>query len=221
MSVSRHCTGRLKLAHGVTKLLVKADAHPEVKISITRCSPLNLAAEEGHSHVMRVLVEAGADPNNRDVDGTTPLYRAAWRGQLAATKVLLHAKADPLFACSKPSGNICVPLEVAAQNRHLEVTSQLFQEHGIECCGGTSGAREQHVEITLTSAGVVDTDSKALIADTKSCREASVRLLLQQHQGITNGDDAYVNTRDRLGGTPFFMPFALPAPRRPELSGCS
>lgn len=84
---------------------------------------------------MRVLIEAGVDPNGRVLDGSTPLYRAARHGHADATKGLLRAKADPLLTYL----NGYVPLDVAAQYGHLEVAHELIREHGIEGCGGSSG----------------------------------------------------------------------------------
>lgn len=64
----------------MTKLLVKAAADLEATISNIGGTPLHLAAEGGRPEIMGVLIEAGANPNNRLLDGATPLYRAAQDG---------------------------------------------------------------------------------------------------------------------------------------------
>ena len=48
-----------------------------------------------------------------------------------AVKVLIRAKADPLLTTSQ-SGKTFVPLDVAAQDGHIEVVRELVQKHGIE-----------------------------------------------------------------------------------------
>ena len=54
---------------------------------------LMLAAERGHTAVMRSLLEAGADANAARPDGVTPLMHAAAGGHAAAVQLLLEASA--------------------------------------------------------------------------------------------------------------------------------
>ena len=194
------------------KALAKAGADLEAKISTAGFTPLDAAAHIGRSDTMRVLIEAGADPNHRMLDGTTSLYRAARRGQVGTVKVLLRAKANPLLMYSYPSGATFVPLDVAAQNGHSEVVHELIEELGIEGCGGASGgvdalqgaAESQQVEVMemLTSAGVVDT-GVALQAAARWGRESSVKFLLQQQEWRASGEGAgYLQTCNPSGRTP-------------------
>ena len=44
-----------------------------------------------------MLIEAGANPNSRAGDSSTPLCIVALNGHADAIKVLLQAKADPLL----------------------------------------------------------------------------------------------------------------------------
>lgn len=55
-----------------------------------------LAAEGGHAEVMAALIEAGANPESLDSNGTTPLHDAAYGGHVDTVKVLLRARAKPL-----------------------------------------------------------------------------------------------------------------------------
>ena len=48
-----------------------------------------------HSEVVRLLLEAGANPDLRQSGGWTPLHAAAMNGDLASVELLLAAGADP------------------------------------------------------------------------------------------------------------------------------
>ncbi|EXK24272.1 hypothetical protein FOMG_18991 [Fusarium oxysporum f. sp. melonis 26406] len=60
-------------------------------------TPLWWAATEGHEEVIRMLIAAGANPDQGELQcGFRPLHQAAIRNHYAAVKVLLEAGADPL-----------------------------------------------------------------------------------------------------------------------------
>jgi ankyrin repeat protein len=56
---------------------------------------LHSAVSRLQSDVVRILLEAGANPNVRQSAGWTPLHAAAMNGDLANVELLLHAGADP------------------------------------------------------------------------------------------------------------------------------
>jgi ankyrin repeat protein len=43
---------------------------------------------------VRLLLDRGADPDYKDVDGRTPLWWAAWEGQDAVVRLLLNKGAE-------------------------------------------------------------------------------------------------------------------------------
>src|SRR4051812_27999334 len=55
--------------------------------------PLMAAAEGGHAGACRLLLEAGARINVRNVNGSTPLMHAAAPGHLDVVRLLLEAGA--------------------------------------------------------------------------------------------------------------------------------
>ena len=55
---------------------------------------LSSAALFGHTEIVALLLEAGADVNARNQDGGTPLHSAAFLGQYEAAKLLLENGAD-------------------------------------------------------------------------------------------------------------------------------
>ena len=60
---------------------------------------LALAAQFGHADVVKVLLEAGEDPNRYNPVGchshSTPLHQAAWNGHLGVVKLLIDRGARP------------------------------------------------------------------------------------------------------------------------------
>lgn len=223
----------------VTQLLVKAGADLEAKASteqprtpprddsraappVVGAAPLHLAAELGRSEVVRVLIEAGVNPNSRRSDGATPLFCAACDGHVDAVTVLLRAKANPLLTYTDPSGGTWIPLDGAAQSGHVKVARELIQQLGIEERGGASGgvcalrcaAQNQDVKFmdVLASGGVVDC-GRALWAAAAG-HESSVRFLLQQPEQRAGGEGAgYLETCDPSGGTPMLRSIWTYCPR--------
>ena len=170
-----------------------------------------MAAEDGHSKVVKALIEAGADLNSRGLRQMTPLYAAAQGGHMGAVKLLLRAKADPLLTTVVSEQN-AVPLDIAAQEGHVEIVRWMIQEVGVEGCGGASGGEEalilaamcQRVNImaVLMDAGVVDNNSISLVTAARYGCEASVKFLLQQKGWNTCGIVDYMNVCDITLGQP-------------------
>ena len=58
-------------------------------------TPLSWAALMGHTEVVALLLEQGADVNAQNRDGATPLHSAAFLGRTETVKLLLEKGADP------------------------------------------------------------------------------------------------------------------------------
>ncbi|KAF4970309.1 hypothetical protein FSARC_2629 [Fusarium sarcochroum] len=107
------------------------------------CTPLSYAAQYNHVNVMRVLLDAGAEPDKHCAStGLKPLHLAAERNHSEAARTLLEAGVDPLtpekngehgwsyfddyrFEDWSTAGN--TPLMYACQNGHLETVDVFLQ----------------------------------------------------------------------------------------------
>ncbi len=58
-------------------------------------TPMHSAVSRKHGDVVRILLDAGANPNVRQSAGWTPLHAAAMNGDLTSVELLLAAGADP------------------------------------------------------------------------------------------------------------------------------
>lgn len=66
---------------------------PDWMVGDTNNTLLHLAAINNRHKVIKVLIEAGANPNLRNIDGHTPLMCAAQRGAAKAAQALLEGDA--------------------------------------------------------------------------------------------------------------------------------
>jgi ankyrin repeat protein len=104
---------RLLLARGAT-----VDRNGTGRMTGT---PLHAGASGSHAGVVRTLLEAGADPNNRQRHGYTPLHSAAANGDLESIELLLDAGADP--AATNDAGE--TPLMLAEREDDLVIVERL------------------------------------------------------------------------------------------------
>ena len=68
-----------------------------------------------------LLDQGGADPNQADNDGTTPLYIASYKGHVEVARLLLDKGADP----NQADNDGTTPLYMASQEGHVEVARLL------------------------------------------------------------------------------------------------
>jgi truncated hemoglobin YjbI len=129
---------------------------------------LHEAALAGDAELAAVLLRAGADPDAREAEGHTPLYRAS-TGDVARVLLAAGASAD---VASGPTGG--TPLHQAARRGYVSVAEALLNH------GATIGARDARGQTPLRRA--------------VNCRQLQmVRLLVRcgadphaaDHRGVT------------------------------------
>lgn len=88
-------------------------------------TPLHWASFSGQRAVAEILLNAGADPRAKDLDGNTPLHLTAQQGHPSVAELLIQRKA-PLNALNRHSRT---PLALALQHQREEVAA-LLRKHG-------------------------------------------------------------------------------------------
>ena len=87
--------------------------------------PLHCAESEGHTQIVKLLLNYGADVTEMEEEGETPLLLASAAGHLEVVRMLVQAGADPLF--HPYFGDLDDAVEIAKTNGHNEVVA-FFEE---------------------------------------------------------------------------------------------
>jgi len=107
------------------KVLLERGARPSVPSRDRGFTPLHsaVATDAGRSDrdIVRMLLDAGADPNAKSREGGTPLHTVAYTGDLDLTELLLAYGAHPSETDSKGA----TPLDIARDRRNVEVAALL------------------------------------------------------------------------------------------------
>ena len=94
-SLGMDCTAlQQAAAHGQTaiaNLLIQAAADVNLAEDIDHSTPLHLAAEFGHVEVLRLLLQAGAQPEELDTYGHSPAEKATEYGHAEVARMLKEA----------------------------------------------------------------------------------------------------------------------------------
>lgn len=167
---------------------------------------LRLACSKGHTAVMDVLLNAGADINSKDDQQRTPLMLAAMAGQLSAVKLLCHRQA--LTSCPDAGQRNAAELAAAAGQ---EDTASFLREWAVRHPDDSPASPAPFSAPVLasgsTAAGLVSGTAKA---DSGNSSTAGPAMVNSPPSGARNG------TVETSLSTPVSP--AAPPPSRPLTS---
>lgn len=119
------CTSLCKLmATGPLGLIDPIACDVNISDSYGRTA-LHYAAENGHAHIIDVLLMAGSFVNAMDFEGMTPLYLASARGNTEAVQSLVQHSANINLRATDKS----TPLHSAASRGQIAIT-RILLNHG-------------------------------------------------------------------------------------------
>jgi ankyrin repeat protein len=113
----------------IEQLLAK-DVGLARRLDSARVSPLTYAAREGHVHIVRLLLEKGAQPNAPEelATGGRALFAACWGNHLAVAELLLEHGANPNAGVD--SSGCCLTIGAVYHGAQAKPMQQLLRRHG-------------------------------------------------------------------------------------------
>lgn len=108
-------------ARGVVKELLMVRAEPNVQERVKLGTlPVQIAAWNGDTDVVKLLLEARACANKADGNGRTPLCSAAEQGHASSVRALIEAGAQPTTSVQLVGRPPLTPLQMAKQSGNVE-----------------------------------------------------------------------------------------------------
>jgi ankyrin repeat protein len=119
--------------YNIIPALVAAGARAPAESSLVD-APLHELARRGRVEEMRVLLDAGAEPNCLNRDGKTPLHWAAMVGNVESCRLLVSYGADPFRPQSGAVKfhNYLTPFQLAIEKDEIAAVSYFIHECGAD-----------------------------------------------------------------------------------------
>lgn len=190
------------------RILLVAGADPNICCAANNGgAPLHIAAGKGNEQILSCLLLIGAEKDDVDNSGETPLMCAVLEGQLSTVEALLTAGADCNIGTMNDTGY--APLHVAAGNGYSEIVSALIRgganKDAVDSNWETPlfwATREGHLAVVETLVAV---GASANIQSTRDGRAPLHVSAGDGHElivsGLLNGG-ARKNYTDKFGQTP-------------------
>lgn len=105
-------------------LMFKLEGNKDLEILQHLQKDFNIAANNGDTQTVQRLLKDGADVNDKDIEGRTPLHYAVSNGHISVVNILLKNGADITQVTNK--GN--TPLHIATSKGYKEIV-EVFLQH--------------------------------------------------------------------------------------------
>jgi uncharacterized protein len=153
----------------MAKMLVAAGANLKAVTRLEAITPLVMASKNGSAAMIGVLLDAGADPNAADGNGTTPLMMASASGSVDSVKLLLDHKAQ---VNAKDAAHGQTALMFAASLNRADAIRMLM-DHGADPKIATTVVKQERVRLDEDGNAVKEekTAPKEEKADKDSSKE--------------------------------------------------
>jgi len=164
--------GDIELFKECVEILLKKGISLDVRDLLYGATSLHLAAEAGHTDIVRLLCEKSVSLDVRDRKGHTPLHLAALEGHAAAVRLLCEGGAS-----LDSNWRLRSPLFEATKKRHFEVVEVLL-EQGSSVRSMVPGKTSLHILAACVNALVVSANLLRKDSDTFITLTSSVLLLV-------------------------------------------
>ncbi|XP_014649691.1 PREDICTED: protein phosphatase 1 regulatory subunit 12C, partial [Ceratotherium simum simum] len=204
-----------------TRCWLNGGAMPEARHPRTGASALHVAAAKGYIEVMRLLLQAGYDPELRDGDGWTPLHAAAHWGVEDACRLLAehgggmdsltHAGQRP---CDLADEEVLSLLEELAQKQEdLRNQKEASQNRGQEPQVPSGSKHRRSSVCRLSSREKISLQDLSKERRPGGARGPPIRDEDEREEGPTEPPPAESTTLNGVSSPP---PHSPKSPMRPE-----
>ncbi|MDI7172579.1 ankyrin repeat domain-containing protein [Leptospira santarosai] len=111
----------------IVRILIEYLADPNLPDEKTGLTPL-IHSIDASSTMISILIEGGADPDQRDANGMSPLHHCVNEGRLEALRILLEKGADPNVRDS--DGVTCINLSKSSHG--MSEFAELLLKYGAD-----------------------------------------------------------------------------------------
>ncbi len=155
-----------------------------------RASGLLEASQKGYTDGVQLLIKAGADLNQGNDNGATPLYMASQNGRAEAVEILIQAGAD----LNQGTDDGATPLYIASQEGHNKVVAILVKA-GADLNQGYDGATPLYIASHKGLVEVVETLVKAGADLNQGHNDGATPLFMASQGGHIEVVEILVNAR--------------------------
>ncbi|MBI3815083.1 MAG: ankyrin repeat domain-containing protein [Nitrospinae bacterium] len=148
-------------------------------------TPLHFAAfYASQPNVAALLIEKGADVNAKDNYGRTPLYVAAWKGQVNFVTLLLKKGADPVIATKEGK----TPLMIAKEGGNTTIAKILTEAEEKFLKGNEGTAAAYSPKPVAKETAIIDIHTIPNFKSTPRPNDIAIVIGIENYQSVPRSD---------------------------------